>query len=152
MIMNNTSTSPKWMGVTLVAAGIYNLIWGAAVVLFPMAIFRWTGMELPRYPQIWQCVGMIVGVYGVGYLVAARAPFRHWAIVLVGLLGKVFGPIGFLSAAVSGDLPWTWGVTILTNDLIWWLPFAATLYGAFRAHTKNSLSSGSVDHQTSIAT
>ena len=41
--------------------------------------------EFPRYPQIWQCVGMIVGVYGVGYLVAASDPLRHWPIVLVGM-------------------------------------------------------------------
>ena len=109
-------------------------------------------MELPRYPQIWQCVGMIVGVYGVGYLVAAREPFRHWPIVLVGLLGKVFGPIGFLSAAASGDLPWAWGVTILGNDLIWWLPFTAILYGAFRAGTGTASNSGSLDHQTSVVT
>ena len=48
MIMDNTNTAPKWIGVTLVAAGTYNLLWGAAVVLFPTAIFRWTGMQLPR--------------------------------------------------------------------------------------------------------
>jgi hypothetical protein len=92
-------------------------------------------MELPRYPEIWQCVGMIVGVYGIGYLVAANAPFRHWPIVLVGFLGKIFGPVGFLAAALSGDLPWCWGATIVTNDLIWWIPFALILYRAFRFHT-----------------
>ena len=42
-------------------------------------------------------MGMIVGVYGIGYLIAARDPRTHWPIVLVGLLGKVFGPIGFVA-------------------------------------------------------
>ena len=98
-------------------------------------------------PADLQCVGMIVGVYGVGYLVAAREPFRQWAIVLVGLLGKVFGPIGFLFAALSGDLPWIWGVTILTNDLIWWLPFTAILCAAYRARTTLSVKRPR-DHQT----
>jgi peroxiredoxin len=95
-------------------------------------------MQPPRYPQIWQCVGMIVGVYGIGYLVAARSPYRHWPIVLVGLLGKILGPIGFLQAALTGTLPWLWGTTILTNDLLWWIPFTAILYGAFRFHTAPS--------------
>ena len=138
-IMNDkASHALAWMKTCLLAAGIYNLTWGAAVILFPNAIFNFAAMELPTYPQIWQCVGMIVGVYGIGYLVAARDPFRHWPIVLVGFLGKVFGPIGFLQAAFVGDLPWRWGITILTNDLIWWLPFSAMLYGAFRFHSDTS--------------
>jgi hypothetical protein len=114
------------------AAGIYNVVWGGLVILFPQAWFEWTGLEPPRYPQIWQCVGMIVGVYGVGYFIAASAPLRHWPIVLVGLLGKVFGPVGFLASAVRGDLPWSWGLTIVTNDLVWWLPFSMILYKAWR--------------------
>ena len=124
--------NPTWMQGTLIAAGIYNLIWGAAVIVFPSAMFRLAGMELPHYPQIWQCVGMIVGVYGIGYLIAATDPARHWPITLVGLLGKTLGPIGFLGALISGDLPLAFGATIVTNDLIWWLPFAAILCHAYR--------------------
>ena len=95
-------------------------------------------MQPPRYPQIWQCVGMIVGVYGVGYLIASNAPYRHWPIVLVGLLGKILGPLGFLHAALQGELPWRWGVVVLGNDLIWWAPFAAILYYGFRFHQDRS--------------
>ena len=130
---------PSFMRTTLIAAGIYNLAWGLAVIAFPGALFAWTGIEAPRYPQIWQCVGMIVGVYGVGYLIAAGDPYRHWPIVLVGLLGKVFGPIGFVVSAISGDLPWSWGVTLIFNDLIWWIPFTAILYLAGKHHANTSL-------------
>ena len=130
---------PRYLRVSLLAAGVYNLVWGLAVILFPMAAFRMFDMELPRYPQIWQCVGMIVGVYGFGYLIASRNPVRHWAIVLVGFLGKIFGPIGFLSAAISGDLPWSWGLIILFNDLIWWVPFGHALYLTIKHNTDSSL-------------
>ena len=130
-----------WMKLTLLIAGVYNIVWGGFVVLFPLAPFQWAGIEPPRYPELWQCVGMIVGVYGIGYLIAAGNPLRHWPIVLVGFLGKIFGPIGFLVAALRGELPWSWGVTIVTNDLIWWVPFAAILYRALRlaigAHCAN---------------
>jgi hypothetical protein len=74
---------------------------------------------------------MIVGVYGIGYAIAASNPLRHWPIVLLGLLGKIFGPIGFVWAASHGELPWIAGLTILTNDVIWWLPFALILQGAW---------------------
>jgi len=117
----------RWMRNVLIAAGIYNLAWGATVILFPSAIFNFAEMELPRYPQIWQCVGMIVGVFGIGYLVAATDPLKHWPITLVGLLGKVFGPIGFAGALIKSELPLAFGATIVTNGLIWWLPFAAIL-------------------------
>lgn len=122
-----------------VLLAVYNVLWGGLVVLFPFAVFSVLGMELPNYPRIWQCVGMMVGVYGVGYALAALDPLRHWPIVFVGLLGKIFGPIGFLAAVIEGALPLSFGLVILTNDLIWWGPFALILLKAYRS---NSASKG----------
>ena len=127
-------SAPTWTRVVLLLAGVYNLVWGAVVVLAPRMFFEVAGMEPPRYLSIWQCVGMIVGVYGVGYLVAVRDPLRHWPITLVGLLGKLFGPIGFLLAAGRGELPWVFGWTLLTNDLLWWVPFGGILYLAWKRY------------------
>ena len=121
------------MQLTLAVAGLYNLAWGIAAVFWPNALFRWAGMDLPNYPELWQCIGMIVGVYGIGYAIAAVDPVRHWPIVLVGLLGKIFGPIGFLQAALAGRLPWRFGATLLFNDLLWWIPFVAILIYVVRA-------------------
>jgi hypothetical protein len=125
------ANAPRWMKIVLLLAGVYNLAWGAFVVFFPLLPFRWAGMEAPRYVEIWQCVGMIVGVYGVGYVVASAHPLRHWPIVLVGLLGKVFGPIGMANAILSGKLPVIAGWVCVFNDLIWWLPFALILWRAY---------------------
>ena len=125
--------APAWMRRWLQAAAIYNVLWGAWVVLFPASYFSWVGMEPPRYPELWQCVGMIVGVYGLGYWAASRDPLRHWPIVLVGLLGKIFGPIGFVQAIVKGSLPLAFGATLLTNDFVWWIPFSVILWRAFEA-------------------
>jgi small multidrug resistance pump len=121
----------------LVAAGLYNLIWGSVVVLQPDLPLRVAGMEPLAEPgrAIWQCLGMVIGVYGVGYLCAARDPLRHWPIVLVGFLGKIFGPIGFAWTASRGAIPWHFGFTILTNDLVWWIPFGGILLAA-RARAK----------------
>jgi hypothetical protein len=121
------------MAQVLWAAAIYNVLWGGFVVLYPELPFRWAGMPPPNYPELWQCIGMMVGVYGVAYALAARDPIRYWPIVLAGLLGKILGPIGFLHAALAGRLPWRAGWTIVTNDLIWWLPFALMLRAAYRS-------------------
>ena len=129
--MSEPST-PRWAKSVLLAAAVYNLAFGAGAVLFPSAWFTLAGIEQPNYPALWQCIGMIVGVYGVGYGCAAFAPLRHWPIVLVGLLGKVCGPIGFVQAALAGQMPWRCGWLIVTNDLIWWVPFALLLRAAWR--------------------
>ena len=129
----NTATSPRWMHYLLMVAGAYNGRWGAFVVIFPLTPFHWAGMEPPRYTEIWQCVGMIVGVYGVGYAIAAFDPFRHWPIVLVGLLGKVLGPIGMIDAVWNGTLPANAAWVCVTNDVIWWLPFGLILWQAYRS-------------------
>jgi small multidrug resistance pump len=124
--------APRWMTWCLVAAGLYNLAWGGLTVLVPDWLFDLTGMDRPNYPFIWQCVGMIVGVYGIGYLAAATDPARHWPIVLVGFLGKIFGPLGYAMGVLQGDVPAAFGVTLPTNDLIWWVPFALILLHARR--------------------
>lgn len=139
--MNHTThadpaRSPRWMSRWLIAAGVYNLVWGALTVLYPAWLFDLTGMAPPNYPFIWQCVGMIVGVYGIGYLAASRDPARHWPIVLVGFLGKIFGPLGYVSGVVRGEVPPEFGWTLPTNDLIWWIPFAVMLFHAFKVNTE----------------
>jgi len=98
------SRIPQWMKITLILAAIYNLVWGAGVLFYPTETISFLGLGDLNHIQIWQCLGMIVGVYGIGYACAANNPIKHWPIILVGFLGKLFGPIGFLHAAYSGDL------------------------------------------------
>ena len=120
------------MKTTLFLAALYNLGWGFFVVVFPNALFRWLNLPSPQPLWIWQCLGMVIGVYGVGYSVAARDPIRHWAIVLVGLLGKILGPLGFLFYVSRGEIPWRFGLNLIFNDLIWWIPFTLILLKVYR--------------------
>ena len=138
--MNLDYDAKPWMKKTLFVAGLYNLAWGTLSVLSPgtFLTFAETAAE-PVASRLWQCIGMIVGVYGVGYIIASYAPYRHWPITLVGLLGKTFGPIGFVIAVSNGSLPAHMGWIILANDLIWWIPFTVILWGAVRHyHTLGS--------------
>lgn len=140
---------PRWMGRVLWAAAVYNVLWGGAVVLFPVGTLGLIGVEPPRYPQLWQVIGMIIGVYGVGYAIAATNVYRHWPIVLVGFLGKTFGPLGYVSGLAASwlglpypgvpvdqpgqeALPAQFGWTIIPNDLVWWPLFAVMLWHTFR--------------------
>lgn len=111
------------MKLTLKLAAIYNLLWGAWVVIFPDHFFKLVDMELPTQPMIWQGMGMVIGVFGLGYWWASFDPLRHWPIVAVGFLGKIFGPLGFVFNYLEGKVPFEFFYTLITNDFIWWIPF-----------------------------
>ncbi|MBX9602419.1 MAG: redoxin domain-containing protein [Bryobacteraceae bacterium] len=137
----NTGKASPWMKTALRLAAVYNIGFGLWAVFFPAMMFEWAGLAPPNYPELWQCIGMIVGVYGVGYWIAASNPLVHWPIVLVGFLGKLFGPIGFWKAAAAGTLPWTFGWINITNDLIWLAPFGMILNAAYRYQLERRISS-----------
>lgn len=126
--------SERQMKVTLQLAAIYNLIWGAWVVLFPQSFFDWADMPALTYPTIWQGTGMIVGVYGLGYWWASQDPITHWPIVMVGFLGKIFGPLGYLMNYFQELIDPKFGFILITNDLIWWIPFFLILKKSYQSH------------------
>ena len=84
-------------------------------------------MEAPNYFVLWQCIGMFVLVYAPGYWWAAHDPFRFRHLILIGFLGKICVPIGFVWFTAKGALPVAFGWTILTNDVIWLPAFYAFL-------------------------
>lgn len=116
------------------AAALYNLIWGSVNMLFPFLFFDLIGIARPNYTALWQVVGMFVLVYAPAYWWVARYPDRHHHLILIGLLGKILGPIGFVWSAARGQLPLAFGWTILTNDLLWWPAFFAYLRDSARVH------------------
>jgi peroxiredoxin len=129
--------APAWMAVVLTLAGGYNLTWGVLSLIAPYWLYRMGGMaDDPGQPlhnvELWQGLGMMLGIWGVGYLIAAGDPLRHWAVVLLGFLGKLFGVFGVVLGILSNRL----GVTALWanvfNDLIWLVPFGLILLRAYR--------------------
>ncbi len=116
----------KLFRITFVLAGVYNLAFGLWAGFWPLAFFELFQLEPPRYPGIWACLGMVVGVYGLLYWHVAWKLETGWPIIAVGLLGKVLGPIG-MALSFSDAWPRRLGMLCITNDLIWWLPFGLFL-------------------------
>jgi small multidrug resistance pump len=108
-------------------AAAYNLFWGSISVLWPSFWFKVVGLPPPVESAPWQGIGMMVMLFAPGYFWAARAPERHGHLVLMGMVGKLLGPVGFLWAATSGTLPLRYGWMILANDLFWWPAFLGFL-------------------------
>lgn len=120
-----------WHRRVFAAAGVYNVAWGLWSALDPQWLFRFTGLPPLNQPAIFQCLAMVVGLYGVLYFEVARRPERGWLIAAVGLAGKLLGPAGLAVQIASGAWPPSSVVLCLTNDLVWWVPFALYLRDAW---------------------
>ena len=113
------------------AAGAYNLLWGTWSALDPQWLFRFARMTPINYPEIFACLAMVVGLYGVVYLEIARRPERGFMLALVGFIGKVLGPIGAIYLISTGKWQPAAIVMNVTNDFIWLIPFGIYLYDAW---------------------
>ena len=126
--------APPWTARVLRSAAALDVLGGGLLLVAPGMPFSWGGLDAPASPEVWQCLGLIIALSGVGLALAARAPFRHWPTVLVSLLGKVLVPLGFVWAASAGRLPWELGALVLPLGPVWWLPFGAMLRATRSAH------------------
>jgi hypothetical protein len=122
--MRVTPYSRRVYQLIFTAAAAYNIAFGLWAALFPLAFFNVFHLDPPRYPGIWACLGMVVGLYGVGYGYAAWRLDRAFPFIAIGLAGKILGPIGWV---ISGELPTRTFPLIVFDDLIWWIPFALFL-------------------------
>ena len=104
---------------TFGAAAGYNFIWGVYAVADPQWLFRFSGMPLMEHPQIFACLGMVIGLYGVLYCEVALRPEGGFVLAAVGPLGKVLGPIGLVGLIATGAWPLETMVLALTNDFVW---------------------------------
>ena len=128
----NYELNPRLSTVLRVAA-VYNIVWGAWQVLAPNSYFDLMGMTPLNHPMVWQGLGMVIGLYGLAYYWASFDYVRHWPIVAIGMMGKVFGPIGYVYNILMGTAPVSFGYTLITNDLLWWAPFVMMLNHARKA-------------------
>jgi len=125
--------------IVFCAAGIYNIAWGLYAAYNPQWLFNYAGMPPQNYPEMFACLGMVIGVYGILYLEVARVPERGWLLAAVGMLGKILGPAGLAKLILSGQWPPATIILCVTNDFIWWIPFGLYLRDAW-PHFRNTFS------------
>ena len=121
--VEDPTRAPPWTSRALTTAALAHVALALAVALFPRAAFAWVGLEPPRYPALFQGLGLLAGVAGVGYGIASLDPRRHGMLVFVGWLGEVLLPLGALTLAARGLLPWSAALLVLGFTL----PFAVFL-------------------------
>ena len=132
--MTDTSIR-KISKIILLLAAIYNIFWGIVISLFPRIIL-FDFCDSVFVIIILQCIGMLVGVYGIAYYFASLDPARYWPLILVGLIGKVLGPIGSLFYIFTVQLDPSFFWVNVFNDIIWMYPFGWVLYQVYKKNKR----------------
>ncbi len=126
--------APRWMPMLLIAAGIYHLLFAAWACCWPNVYFDWIGCDRPNHPMLWRGLGFLSGAFGLGFLIAARSPIRHWPLVLIGFVKFNLVIITLVLGLMEGPLPREIVALVVIDDLVWWLPFASILWASAQAH------------------
>ncbi len=93
------------------------------MVIFYHEGFRALGVPKPEFVLPIQLVGVLVAIFGVGYLIAERNPVENRNIVLLGFLSKLLGPLLAIMHIAAGSLPLMMLAVLFFADGIYLIPF-----------------------------
>lgn len=134
---HNGHCPAAWTTYTLRAAGLYNLAAAAVAILQPGWLLSLFGLP-PQLPpglalELWHALAVLTAAMGAGYLLAAHNPYRHWPIVLIGLLGKFATGAWAAYDIFQHQIPtaaWLW---VALDDIVWLVPLALILREAYES-------------------
>ena len=127
-----------WIKPLLACAGVCNLIFGSVILFYHTSLINHSGLHLGYHSLLWEVLGVLVCVYGAGYLIAAANPFRHWVVVMLGLTFNLLTAFVLGYSILSGKVSESVWLVVFINNLIWVAPFAVILFGAFEQNRRLS--------------
>lgn len=114
---------PNWMHTILRTAGIYNIVAGVAMMTLYHEGFKFLSLERTDFMMPIQLVGVLVAVFGVGYLMVDRNPHENQNVLYLGFLSKAIGPAVSLIYIAKGMLPLSFLIVLFFADTIYLYPF-----------------------------
>jgi small multidrug resistance pump len=130
-----------WMRYVLWFAGAYNVLLGLNMVARPEGGFEPLGLSPPDLLLFVQLVGLMVGVFGIGYLMVARWPLENRGVLLLGIIGKALVAVLGLAYVALGKVPPIYLLVVLFSDVIYLAPFAVILRHLQRVAAERAASS-----------
>lgn len=122
------------MCVVLILAGSYHILFALWANLWPFHAFELLGLPNPNHPMLWRILGLLSGILGLGLLISAKDPIRHWVIVLLGFVKSAIAIVLVTSSVFAAELPMAAMAILAIDDLIWIPFFSMILWAALRAH------------------
>lgn len=127
--------------VVFVAAGLYNVAFGAVMLAKPELITEPLQLAAlheiaTQYSWLWNAIAAsILGMSAVYLFAVAQLESARWLIAL-GLLTKLLPPLCWIAAVVAGVLPTRALLLPLINDVIWWPAFVSFLRREFALNAR----------------
>ena len=122
-----------WMTWLLWFVGGYNLLAGLSMICFYHEGYRLLGLTKPDLVLPLQLVGILVGLFGVGYWLVAANPVENRNVLLLGFLSKGLGSAFGLYYLATGALPLAFLPVLFFADMIYLPPFLVILRRLYRA-------------------
>lgn len=125
MTRDSLATIPlrPWMRFLLRFAGVFNLMAGASMFSLYHEGYKLLGIPKPELVLPVQVMGILVALFGVGYLLVAQNPIENRHILTLGFCSKAFSSVLALSYVARGELPLGFSVVVFFSDIIYLPPF-----------------------------
>lgn len=109
-------------------AGVYNIIAGLSMMILYHEGFKALQLPKPEFVLPIQLVGLLVAIFGVGYLMVDRNPIENRNILFLGWLSKLLGPLLAIMHIAAGSLPVIMLAVLFFADTIYLIPFWVMYY------------------------
>lgn len=125
------------MSWVLRAAGASDLLWASASLCYlPLSKLVFGGSPHSLPGRGWElCVeqAILLSILGLGLMIAASEPYRHWPVVLMGLLGKLMAGAGLAWEVWQGLLSPAALLPAFAAGWLWLPPLGYILYRSHEA-------------------
>jgi small multidrug resistance pump len=108
-------------------AGSFNLLAGASMICFYHEGYKLLGVPKPAVILPVQVMGILVGLFGVGYHMVAANPVQNRNILVLGFWSKAISSAFALWYVGVGRLPLWFAAVVFFADVIYLPPFFVTL-------------------------
>lgn len=119
------------------------IILGTLITLSPKIFLGLFGSDLVALTtlfEFWHIYGIMLGVLGIGYLIASVDPQSNWQFVLVGFLFNLLSSYVFVKAIYLESLPIGLLSLLLFSSFVWLVPFYLVLVNVFDENTREVVS------------
>ncbi|MCA9102899.1 MAG: hypothetical protein KDA63_17185 [Planctomycetales bacterium] len=139
MSANSESTSVadaqpllRWMRWLLRFVAVYNVLAGVTMLVFYHEMYKLVDVAKPQLVLPIQLVGVLVGLFGVGYWLVARRPVENRDLLLLGFLSKGLGSVLGVYYVFRGVLPPVFLVVLFFADIVYLVPFWVIIRRLYR--------------------
>ena len=112
-----------WMKWLLRFGGTYNMLAGLAMLTLYHEGYKLLGLAKPALVMPVQLVGILVALFGVGYLLVASAPLENRNLLVLGFWSKALGSLLGLFYLAVGKMPLVFLPVLFMADIVYLPPY-----------------------------